>query len=144
MGCKWNLVSEKIVNIKINILQDSINGKSVYSEIHRIQSNINGVVSLMIGGGTNIIGKISDINWGKGNYYLKTETDPTGGGNYSISGISQLISVPYAFHSNMSNNIVTPTPGLPGQMLKLDEYGKPFWSGSSYPVVSNQMVSLTS
>ena len=36
-----NLVSEKIVNIKINLLQDSINGKSVYSEIHRIQTNIN-------------------------------------------------------------------------------------------------------
>jgi ABC-type iron transport system FetAB permease component len=35
-----NLVSEKIVNIKINILQDSINGKSVYSEIHRLQTNI--------------------------------------------------------------------------------------------------------
>jgi hypothetical protein len=46
-----NLVSEKIVNIKINLLQDSINGKSVYSEIHRIQTNINGVISLMIGGG---------------------------------------------------------------------------------------------
>jgi hypothetical protein len=98
----------------------------------------------MIGGGTNASGKIADINWGGGSYFLKTETDPTGGGNYSISGISQLMSVPYSFFSGMTGNIQTTKPGLPGQVLKLDEQGKPFWSGSSFPIVSNQMVSLTS
>jgi uncharacterized protein (TIGR02145 family) len=98
----------------------------------------------MIGGGTNATGKLSDINWGSGSYFLNTETDPNGGGNYSISGISQLMSVPYSFFSGMTGNIQTTKPGLPGQVLKLDEQGKPFWSGSSFPIVSNQMVSLTS
>jgi uncharacterized protein (TIGR02145 family) len=139
-----NLVSEKMVNIKISILQGSVTGTSVYSETHKIQTNINGLVSLMIGGGTNAIGKIADINWGIGSFFLKTETDPTGGGNYSISGISQLMSVPYSFFSGMTGNIQTTKPGLPGQVLKLDELGQPFWSGSSFPIVSNQMVSLTS
>ncbi len=139
-----NLVSEKMVNIKISILQGSVSGTSVYSETHKIQTNINGLVSLTIGGGTNATGKISDINWGGGSYFLKTETDPTGGGNYSISGISQLVSVPYSFFSGMTGNIQTTKPGLPGQVLKLDEQGNPFWSGSSFPIVSNQMVSLTS
>jgi uncharacterized protein (TIGR02145 family) len=139
-----NLVSEKTVSIKISILQGSVTGTSVYSESHRVVTNINGLVSLMIGGGINATGKIAEINWGSGSYFLKTETDPTGGGNYSISGISQLVSVPYSFFSGMTGNIQTTKPGLPGQVLKLDEQGKPFWSGSSYPIVSNQMVSLTS
>jgi uncharacterized protein (TIGR02145 family) len=139
-----NLVSEKTVSIKISILQGSVTGTSVYSETHSVQTNVNGLVSLMIGGGTNTTGKIAEINWGAGSYFLKTETDPTGGGNYSISGISQLMSVPFSFFSGMTGNIQTTKPGLPGQVLKLDEQGKPFWSGSSFPIVSNQMVSLTS
>jgi hypothetical protein len=49
-----NLVSEKMVSIKISILQGSVTGTSVYSETHRLQTNINGLVSLMIGGGSNL------------------------------------------------------------------------------------------
>ena len=139
-----NLVSEKMVSIKISILQGSVSGTIGYSEIHRVQTNINGLVSLMIGGGTSATGKMADINWGSGSYFFKTETDPTGGGNYSIIGITPFVSVPYSYFSMMSANIQTTKPGLPGQVLKLDEQGKPFWSGSSYPIVSNQMVSLTS
>ena len=73
-----NLVSEKIVSIRLSILQGSVTGTSVYSETHRIQTNINGLISLLLGGGTTTTGKIADINWGSGSYFLKTETDPTG------------------------------------------------------------------
>ena len=58
------LLAEKMVCIKISILQGSVTGTGVFSETHRIQTNVNGLVSLMIGGGTNAIGKIADINWG--------------------------------------------------------------------------------
>ncbi|MFN6064028.1 MAG: hypothetical protein ACK49K_12165, partial [Bacteroidota bacterium] len=81
-----NLVAEKMVSIKISILQGSVTGTSAFSETHRIQTNVNGLVSLMIGGGTNATGKIADINWGAGSYFLKTETDPTVGVNYNIVG----------------------------------------------------------
>lgn len=130
-----NLVSEKIVSIKISILQGTVTGPAVFSETHRIQSNVNGLVNLLIGGGTSATGKISDINWGGGSFFLKTETDPTGGTNFSIIGTTQLVSVPYAFHSNTSNNLVTPTPGLPGQLLTADKDGKPIWV-STYPTIN--------
>jgi uncharacterized protein (TIGR02145 family) len=131
-----NLVSEKMVSIKLSILQGSVSGTSVYSENHRVQSNVNGLVSLMIGGGTNATGKISDINWGSGSFFLKTETDPAGGSNYIITGTTQLVSVPYALHSNTSNNLVTPKPGLPGQILTVDKDGKPIWV-STLPTVNS-------
>jgi len=130
-----NLVSEKMVSIKLSILQGSVSGTSVYSENHRVQSNVNGLVSLMIGGGTNSSGKISDINWGGGSFFLKTETDPAGASNYIITGTTQLVSVPYALHSNTSNNLVTPKPGLPGQILTVDKDGKPIWV-STLPTVN--------
>ena len=136
-----NLVSEKIVSIKISILQGSVTGTSVYSETHRLQTNVNGLVSLMIGGGTNPSGKISNINWGEGSYFLKTETDPTGGGNYSIIGTVQLVSVPYALYSG---NIQTINQGLPGQTLSLDEDGKLKWIGNSFPIVKMDSISNNS
>jgi uncharacterized protein (TIGR02145 family) len=136
-----NLVSEKTVSIKISILQGSVSGTSVYSETHKIQTNINGLVSLAIGGGTNAIGKISDINWGSGSYFLKTETDPTGGGNFTITGTTQLVSVPYSL---FAGNIQTQNSGLPGQVLKLDDLGKPFWAGESFPKVNTIAVNSIS
>ena len=139
-----NLVAEKMVSIKISILQGSVTGTSVFSETHRIQTNVNGLVSLMIGGGTNATGKIADINWGAGSYFLKTETDPTGGGNYNIVGTTQLISVPYAMHSNTSNNLNTPTPGLPGQVLTVAKDGNPIWVSTLPTLVTTNISNVTS
>jgi hypothetical protein len=133
-----NLVSEKMVSIRISILQGSLAGNSMYSETHRLQTNTNGLVSLMIGGGINTIGKFSDIKWGEGSFFLKTETDPTGGNSYSVIGTSQLVSVPYALYSG---NIQTINQGLPGQTLSLDEEGKLKWIGNSFPIVKLDSVS---
>jgi uncharacterized protein (TIGR02145 family) len=47
-----------------------------------------------------------------------------------------LVSVPYALHSNTSNNLVTPKPGLPGQILTVDKDGKPIWV-STLPTVNS-------
>jgi hypothetical protein len=139
-----NLVSEKMVSIKISILQGSVTGTSVYSENHRVQTNVNGLVSLMIGGGTNATGKISDINWGGGSYFLKTETDPTGGVNFSITGTTQLVSVPYSMFSGLAGNISTKNTGLPGQTLTIDKDGKMTWVGTNVPtVVTINITSIT-
>jgi hypothetical protein len=94
-----NLVVSAPVKMKISILQGSISGTAVYSELHNPTTNANGLVSIEIGSGTSPVGTIGSINWGNGTYFLKTETDPTNGTNYTILGISQLLSVPYAFHS---------------------------------------------
>ncbi len=90
------LVSDHIVGMKISILQGST---PVYVETHTPSTNVNGLVSLEIGGGTVVSGAFSAIKWADGTYYIKTETDPTGGTNYTITGTSQLLSVPYALNS---------------------------------------------
>ena len=93
------LVTSHAVGIRATILQGSPSGSVVYQETFNSLTNGNGLVSIEIGGGTLVSGNFSTINWASGSYYLRTETDPSGGTSYTISGTSQLISVPYALHA---------------------------------------------
>ena len=91
------LVTNSPVGLRISILKDSSTGPAVYVETHRPTTNVNGLASIEIGTGTIISGSFSTINWSTGIYYLKTETDPNGGITYTITGTSQLLTVPFAF-----------------------------------------------
>jgi hypothetical protein len=100
-----NLVVSSAVGMQISILQGSVSGTAVYEETHTPTSNANGLVSVEIGAGTVVSGDISTIDWSAGPYFLKTETDPTGGTTYTITGTTQLMSVPYALHAESATNI---------------------------------------
>jgi uncharacterized protein (TIGR02145 family) len=95
------LVANQSIGIKISILQGSPTGNIAYQEIFNPnpQTNANGLISIEIGGGIPVIGIFSTVDWTTGPYFLKTETDPAGGTSYTISGTSQLLSVPYALHA---------------------------------------------
>ncbi len=99
-----NLVKEQSVGMQISILQGSATGTEVYVERHISQTNINGLVGIEIGGGTVISGEIATIDWSSGTYFLKTEIDINGGANYSITGTSQFLSVPYAKFAEKSGD----------------------------------------
>ena len=93
------LVTSTVVGMKISVLQGSPTGTVAYSETQSPTTNANGLVSLQIGAGAVISGTFAAINWATGSYFIKTETDPTGGNAYSIIGTSELTSVPYALFS---------------------------------------------
>ena len=97
-----NLITNTSVGVRVSILQGSSTGTAVYQETHTVTTNINGLVSLEVGAGTVISGTFSSIAWSSGDFYIKTETDPIGGSSYTISGTSQLLSVPYALYAGSS------------------------------------------
>jgi hypothetical protein len=105
------LVASSTVGMRISILQTSPSGTAVYVETQTPTTNANGLASIEIGGGTVVSGNFSTINWANGTYFLKTETDPSGGTSYSITGTSQLLSVPYALYAANSGSS---TPGPQG------------------------------
>jgi hypothetical protein len=102
-----NLVTNKPVGMRISILQGSVSGTEVYKEIYNPnpQTNANGLVTLEIGIGIPLTGTFAAIDWSSGTYFIKTETDPTGGTNYTITGTSQLLSVPYALYAKTADNV---------------------------------------
>lgn len=95
------IVSNHSVGMRISILQGSENGTVVYTETQTQTTNTNGLVSIEIGNGA----EFNAINWSEGPYFIKTETDPIGGTSYSITGTSQLLSVPYALHAKTAESI---------------------------------------
>lgn len=102
-----NLIVNSLVIMRISILQTSVTGTVVYSETDEVTTNANGLATLEIGGVNPDIGTLEDINWAAGPYYIKTETDPTGTySGFTISGTTELLSVPYAF---LSEKAVKPT-----------------------------------
>jgi hypothetical protein len=92
------LITNQSVGIRISILQGTSTGTVIYQETYNPvpQTNANGLLTIEIGGGISVTGTFSSINWASGQYFLKTEIDPAGGTNYTIVGVSQLLSVPYA------------------------------------------------
>ena len=100
-----NLLTSKAVGMQISVLKGSVTGSAVYVETQKPKTNVNGLVSIQIGSGIVQSGTFSVIDWVNGPYFIKTETDPTGGTNYTISGTSQLMSVPYALHAKTAETI---------------------------------------
>ncbi len=99
------LITNKKVSMIITILQDKT---PVYVELHDAITNDNGLVSVAIGNGTALTGTFAAIDWSIGTHYIKTETDPAGGSDYSVVGESELLSVPYAlFAANAGSNTGT-------------------------------------
>jgi hypothetical protein len=146
------IFSSGTVGMQISVLQGSASGSSVYTETHTLTTNINGLVSLEIGSGTTT-DDFSTIDWSAGPYFIKTETDPTGGTTYTVTGTSQLMSVPYALHAKTAvnaindqvndadfdptNEIELPLGGLEGQVLTINA-GTPQWVTTTDPASNIQ------
>jgi hypothetical protein len=100
-----NLATSRSVGMQISILQGSASGTSVYIERHFPTTNANGLVSIEIGGGIVVSGNFATIDWANGPYFIKNETDLNGGASYTITGTSQLLSVPYALHAETAESL---------------------------------------
>jgi hypothetical protein len=104
-----SLITNSTIGMQVSILEGSASGNAVYVETLSGTTNANGLASFQIGTGTVVSGNFNAIDWSTGNYFVKIDTDPTGGTNYTISGVSQFLSVPYALYAGNSG-----TPGPQG------------------------------
>jgi len=122
------LLTNTAVGMRVSILQGSPAGTAVYVERHTPTTNANGLVTIEIGGGTVVSGTFASINWGSSFFFIRTETDPAGGTNYTITGTSQLLSVPYSLHSKTAITLAAPASQVVGQML--------YWNGTAWVAVA--------
>jgi hypothetical protein len=120
------LVINQAVGMRISILQSTASGTAVYVETQMANTNDNGLVSLKIGAGTIVSGTFATINWAAGPYFIKTETDPAGGTNYTITGTSQFLSVPYSLYAKTAAN---------GQAAGTNAGEMQYWNGTAWVLV---------
>ena len=100
-----NLITNTQIGMQISILQGSESGTTVYVETQTPTTNTNGLLSVEIGTGTVLSGDFTAIDWANGLYFIKTEIDPSGSTSYTITGTSQLLSVPYALHAKTAESV---------------------------------------
>lgn len=109
------IVSDRDVRVRIQIIRSSTSGTVVYEEEHNSMTNTNGLLSLIIGDGLVLSGSLNAIDWEEGPYFIRTRTDPDGGNDFSIEGSSELLSVPYAMYAANGGTQGPPGPeGAPG------------------------------
>ena len=115
------LMQNSKIGLKISLLRGSASGTLVYSETHKTETNANGLVSVVIGEGTSSTDNIASIDWSNGPYFIKTETDPAGETNYTITGTSELLSVPFALYAANGGMAAGSAAG-----------NTPYWNGSAW------------
>lgn len=143
------LIPDSNIGMQISILQGTASGTAVFVERHFPSTNSNGLVTVEIGSGTVVSGDLTGIGWTNGPYFIKSEIDLKGGANYTITGTSQLLSVPFALHANTVENgddwgeQVTITDetlsgdGISGSPLRINQQGASTgqilkWDGTSW------------
>lgn len=131
------LVRNSSIGLRISILSNSPEGEIVYQETYvpNPLTNNNGVITVEVGNGSPVIGAFDQIDWSTGVYFIKSETDLTGGSNYTISGTSQILSAPYALYAERSGD------GFSGNYEDLTN--KPVIDGTETKIVAGNGISLS-
>ena len=104
------IITNQKITLRTAIRQGSPNGETVYMELHETQTSSSGIASVSIGNGDVIQGQFENIDWSKGNYFITSEADIDGDNIFSEVTLRELLSVPYAFYSEKTNQ-----PGPPGK-----------------------------
>lgn len=92
------------VTIRISLLLGSDAGPVSYQETHQQTTNVFGLITLEIGNGTVVTGVFDTLSWSTYTYFIKVETDISGGRNFTTLGTTQLLAVPYALHAEKAGS----------------------------------------
>ncbi len=96
------LMANRMVSVRINILQGSPSGTTVYQQTDNVTTNGNGLFTLVVG---ETSADFANINWSHGPYYIVSEVDPNGGNNYTLSTSQKILAVPYALHATEADRV---------------------------------------
>jgi hypothetical protein len=109
MDIDGNIIPNKAIMVQFTIIADDINGEMVYQETHEVNTDMYGMFALVIGHGLptgeSPTEDFAAIDWMASAHFLKVEVDLNNSGTYTLSGIQQLMAVPYALHANTAANV---------------------------------------
>lgn len=98
-------IDDAEIGIRISILENSPTGAVLYQEEHEVLTDQYGMFNLVIGQGLQVSADpFSGINW-QGDKYLQVELAIENNGDFKLSAVQQLMSVPYAFLADRALNV---------------------------------------
>lgn len=128
----------KAIIIKASIAKDAGGINAEYSEQHTVTTSPTGLFNLALGKGTVLSGVFTKIGWGDGDRFLKIEMN-VNSKEFTVLGVTQLLSVPYALYSaNVANiNISAKAPlNFSNKQIGLNSGTKPgdlmTWDGVNW------------
>jgi hypothetical protein len=89
-------IPNQSIKIKLSLLETATSSNSLYTETHTPTTTGQGLFAIQIGAGIVLSGTYSNLDWSNGPKFVKTEIDPTGGDNFTLSSTNPLNAVPFA------------------------------------------------
>lgn len=102
-------IPNQSIKIKLSLLETATSSTSLYTETHTLTTSGQGLFALQIGSGTVLSGTYANLDWSNGPKFVKTEIDPTGGDNFTLSSTNPLNAVPFALFAQNGDREVTLT-----------------------------------
>lgn len=130
------LVNQNI-GFEASIRELTPNGNIVYQEQAVLATNDFGLITRNIGE-ANMLG-FAPIPWENGPFFIEVGIDPNGGTNYTITGTSQILSVPYAIYAKQSGRSDSATYAQKSEMNEISVYQERVSAGTpsgSFPIGS--------
>ncbi|MBN2863924.1 MAG: hypothetical protein JXN62_12215 [Bacteroidales bacterium] len=97
-----DVIASRTVSFRLTVLMGELPGITVYSENQQSETDKDGMVTLLIGEGTDKTGDLNTIPWETDEFFLKVEVDVNGGNDYIETGTSQLLIVPSSLPAKRS------------------------------------------
>ena len=114
------MVANQSVAFRISILNGSSEGELLYEEKQHALTNEFGLVVFAIGKGSATFGDFSAIDWGANSRWLKIEFKRDTDTEFVVTGVTQLLSVPYALYAENAggNDRAIDFVGTNGQTIR--------------------------
>lgn len=94
-------VAGRQVTVRIALVQGTALGTESYAEMHQPTTDAAGLFTITVGQGNALTNCTMDacVDWAAGPWFLRSQVDPEGGQNFTLSTTQQLMSVPYALYA---------------------------------------------
>lgn len=94
-------VAGRQVTVRIALVQGTALGTESYAELHQPTTDAAGLFTITVGQGNALTNCTMEscVDWAAGPCFLRSQVDPEGGENFTLSTTQQLMSVPYALYA---------------------------------------------
>jgi hypothetical protein len=101
-----NILIAHPATLRISILQGNAFDSTVYSEIHKVNTDQYGMASVTVGKGTALTGDFSEVEWNNDKYFLRVEADVNSGTDFIDMGTTEILNVRSASDRKSGSKII--------------------------------------